>query len=310
MNGRHNATVPPVDQTGGRFSWNYRWLRPLPSHVAGTLVRAADGFWRHGDLFTGAAISFYALLSLLPLTILMLVILQLVVPASFIAHHLGQWFGGRAGSDLIPRIVGEAYAQERSLGWWGLLTLVIAATGVFAAVQTALDRIWERQGRIMYLRFLIGALTMATSLVIFLGVLVVSMLVFRLSRAAGLGGLPGGPPVLRFGMQSAMNIAAALAQFGIFWTRYRWLPSAPVLWRDAWPGAVVASVAWQAISYGLNWYLAVVGSYTTFYHELQAIVALFFWAYGLACSFLFGAEFVAQWTKGPRLPRRLAAAER
>jgi hypothetical protein len=58
------------------------------------------------------------------------------------------------------------------------------------------------------------------------------------------------------------------------------------------------------ISFGLNRHFAIVANYATLYRELQAIVPLFFWVYGLASSFLFGAEFVVQWTEGSRLPRQ------
>lgn len=222
-------------------------MRDRPSalrRVVVTFVCAAERFWRHGDLFSGAAISFYALLSLLPLTVLLLVSLRLIAPAPLVARHIAVVFGGRTGADLIPRIVGEAYEQERSLEWWGLLTLVVAATGVFAAVQTAFDRVWECRGRIMPIRLLFGAFMMAASLLIFLGMLVGTMLVFRLTHGGALSRLPGGSAAPGTGMRSAINIATALAQFGIFWTAYRLLPSVSVRWDETWPGAVVATVVW------------------------------------------------------------------
>ena len=270
----------------------------MPHQVGVSLIGAAARFWRHGDFFVGAAISFYALFSLLPLTVLLLVSLRWIAPAPLLARHLPGLFGGPAGADPLGRIIEEAYAQARTLGWWGVISLVAAASGVFGAAQTAFDRIWECRGRLMYVRFLVGVLIMAASLLIFLGVLVGTMLVFRLSRGSAPGGLLGVPQAPQSGMRGAINVAAVLAQFVIFWTAYRWLPSVPVRWRDAWPGAVVATVVWYVIAYGLGWYLAVVADYATLYHELQAVVALFVWVYALTCSVLFGAEFVVQWTRG------------
>ncbi len=287
--------------------------RPLARNVAltfgRTTVRALDGFWRHGNLFSAAAISFSALFSLLPLAILFLVGLQVFVPEERLVRGMGRLFGGLTDTDIILRTVREAYIQKRSFGLIGAVTLIIAATGVFASVQAALDRVWECRGRVFHLRFLVGALTMASSLLIFLGMLLATILVYRLIRLSALGVLLGwpqtpGPSPGQAG--GALTVATALAQFSIFWVGYRFLPNAFVRWRDAWPGALLATGVWHLISYGLSWYLARVADYATLYHQLQAIMALLASVYGLTCSFLLGAEFVVQWTAEPYGPEAVA----
>jgi membrane protein len=268
----------------------------MPRRLAITFIRASGGFLRHGDLFSGAAISFYALFSLLPLTVLLLKGLQAIFSIGLVTRTLGRLFGGVADSDIVFRTVRHAYVQQGSLGWLGAVTLILAATGVFAAVQSALDRIWECRGRKFHSRFLVGIFTMAGSLLIFLATLVVTILAFRVIQSGQLGGVLGSTRAPRARLGSALNITTVLAQFGIFWTGYRFLPSVPVRWRDAWPGALVAAVVWHAIAYGLSWYIAVLADFATLYHELATIVALLVWVYGLVCSFLLGAEFVTQWT--------------
>ncbi len=80
---------------------------------------------------------------------------------------------------------------------------------------------------------------------------------------------------------------------------YRLLPSVPVRWRDAFPGALLAAAVWQVITRVLAWYLGAVADYATLYHSLGAIMALVAWVYGVTCSFLLGAEFIAQHTPRP-----------
>ncbi len=278
----------------------------LPRRFALTLVRAVHSFWRHGDLFSGAAISFYALFSLLPLAILLLVLLQLIFPVDAVTRNMGQLFGGLTDKDLLLTTIKAAYAEKGSFGLFGAVTLIVAAAGVFGAVQSALDRVWEVRGRIFHLRFLVGILTMIVTLLIFVGMLLGTIEVFRMIRTSELGALLGWPRRPTPGSSSALTIALTLAQFGVFWTGYRFLPNASVRWRDAWPGAVVATAVWHTIAYLLSWYLARVASYETLYHQLQAIMVLLLWVYGLAASFLFGAEFVVQWTTGPESPNPLA----
>ena len=262
------------------------------------VARAVQKFWEHGDLFSGAAISYYALFSLLPLALLLLLALQTLYSSEVVMRNLGRLFG-LARADIVFETVRGAYAEHKSLGWVGFVTLVLAAAGVFSAVQAALDRVWEVRGRTVLARFLIGILIMAASLLIFLGLLVGTALTFRLIRTTLIGEWLGWPRIPPRGTRNALGIASALSQFTIFWTGYRFLPNVPVRWRDALPGALIAAGIWHGIAYLLGWYLGWVVDYTTLYHSLGAILALLVWVYGLSCTFLFGAEIVAQRTPWP-----------
>lgn len=272
---------------------------PWPRRLVAVSARAVQRFWEHGDLFSSAAISFYALFSLLPLVILFLVGLQVLFSYDQVQRNLGRLFG-LTDTDLVLRTIREAYAQEATLGWIGALTLVLAAAGVFSSVQVALDRVWECRGRMVYHRFLVGVVAMAASLLIFLAVLIATVFLFRVIRISIVGEWLGWPRTPPRGTGSALTIATGLAQFVIFWAAYRFLPNVPVRWRDALPGAVVAAAIWHTIASALGWYLGAVAEYTTLYHSLSVIVALIVWVYGLSASFLLGAEFVAQRTRWPQ----------
>ena len=279
---------------------------PWSHHAAATFLRAFQNFWEHGDLFSSAAISYYALFSVLPLVMLFLVALQTIVPYQRVEHNLGRIFG-MTDTNLVLQTVRDAYSHQAALGWIGAVTLILAATGVFTALQLALDRVWEiRRGRGVHVRFLVGVLTMALSLLIFVGMLLATVFVFRFIRTSMIGEWLGWPHTPPRGTGNAWTIATWSAQFGIFWTGYRFLPSARVRWRDALPGALVASLVWHAIAIALGWYLGTVSEYVTLYHSLGAIVALMVWVYGLSASFLLGAEFVALRT--PKISRPAAPA--
>ena len=278
---------------------------PWINHAAATFLRALQRFWEHGDLFSAAAISYYALFSVLPLVMLFLVALQAIFPYARVEHNIGRLFG-LTETDLVLQTIQGAYTQQRALGWIGAVTLIIAATGVFTALQIALDKVWEIRGRGVHVRFLVGVLIMAFSLLIFVGMLLATVFVFRFIRTSVIGEWLGWPHVPPRGTSNALTIATGLAQFGIFWTGYRFLPSAHVRWRDALPGALVAAIVWHTIALGLSWYLGTVAEYATLYHSLGAIVALMVWVYGLSASFLLGAEFVALRTRKLSRPPREA----
>ena len=268
-----------------------------------TFARAFGRFWRHGDLFPAAAISFYAIFSLLPLAILLLVSLQLIFPAEAISKNMGRLFGGLTDTDILLRTIRAAYTEHARLGWLGGIALIAAAAGVFSAVQVALNRVWEVPGRHFHLQFLFGVLMMATSLLVFLGALMLLFTTMRFLRLSEVGALLGHPRLPRSGPASGLSIASAVAQFVVFWVGYRMLPNVRIRWRDAWLGALAAAILWHTIALGLGWYLAVVSEYSTLYHQVQAIMVLLVWVYALACCFLFGAEFVAEWTPYPHVIR-------
>jgi len=278
---------------------------PAARHAGTTLVRAFQRFWRHGDLFPAAAISFYAIFSLLPLAILLLVGLQLIFPAEAITRNMGRIFGGLTDTDILLRTIRGAYAQHTRLGWLGGVALIGAAAGVFSAVQVALHRVWEVPGRHFHLQFLLGIVMMATSLLVFLGMLMLIVFTMRFLRVSELGALLGHPRLPRSGPISGLSITTAVAQFAVFWVGYRVLPNVRIRWRDAWLGALVGAILWHIIAIGVGWYLAVFSDYSTLYHQVAAIMVLLIWVYSLACCFLFGAEFVAEWTPYPHVIREV-----
>jgi membrane protein len=284
-----------------------RRFRGAVRRAGRTFVRAGGRFIRHGDLFPAAAISYYAIFSLLPLAILLLVSLQLIfnVPAATLSKNMGRLFGGLTDTDILLRTVRDAYTQHARLGWFGAVALIAAAAGVFSAVQVALNRVWEVPGRHFHLQFLLGIVMMATSLLVFLGVLVLIIYTMRFLRFSEVGALLGHPRLPSSGPLSGLSITTAVAQFVVFWVGYRMLPNVRVRWRDAWLGAVVGALLWHIITIGLGWYLAAVSDYSTLYHQVEAIMALIIWVYALACCFLFGAEFVAEWTPYPHVIREV-----
>jgi membrane protein len=285
----------------------------LPHSVGLSLIRAIANFWIHGDLFSGASISFYALFSMLPIAVLLVIGVHAAFPGGATERMIARLFGGNPNTDIITQTIQEAYDQRQSLGWAGGLTLLIAATGVFAAVQVALDRIWDSGGRLFTHRLGIGVLIMMASLLIFIGTLIGTIMALRLARLLGLGLLIEPRPPITHGVRPVLAITTMLAQFGIFWTGYRFLPSVPVRWRDAWPGALVGTVVWQITDQILGWYILRFSDYGSLYHSLGIIVALITWVYALSCTFLFGAEFVAQWmsvTKRPTVEPHIEPAPR
>jgi membrane protein len=82
--------------------------------------------------------------------------------------------------------------------------------------------------------------------------------------------------------------------FLVFLTLYRWIPTLRVGWRSTFWGALLASLAWKAVTAGFSWYLgSSFGQYQLVYGSLGAIVAFLFLIYIISMITLFGAHLSA-----------------
>ena len=120
---------------------------PVPALIRP--VRRAIELWMDADgLRMSAAMSFYGILSLAPLLVLLVAVLGWWLDRSYIETGLIQQIGGvigEQGAGLIKQAL--ASAQEPSEGLVASLIafvlLLSGATGVFAELQDAFERLWR-----------------------------------------------------------------------------------------------------------------------------------------------------------------------
>ncbi len=148
------AQTPGTAYSGAMASWNAR-LGPVikllsPLEPLFRPVRRAVRLWVDADgLRMSAAMSFYGILSLAPLLVLLVALLGWWLDRSYIEAGLIQQISdviGEQGAQVVQQAL--ASAQEPSEG---LLASVIAfglllsgATGVFAELQDAFERLWRQ----------------------------------------------------------------------------------------------------------------------------------------------------------------------
>jgi membrane protein len=89
-------------------------------------------------------------------------------------------------------------------------------------------------------------------------------------------------------------IGSWLIIFLVFLTLYHRIPRKRVKWRATVWGALIASLAWKAVTAGFAWYLgSSFGQYQLVYGSLGAIVAFLFLIYIISLITLFGAHLSA-----------------
>ncbi|MDQ3608420.1 MAG: YihY/virulence factor BrkB family protein [Actinomycetota bacterium] len=257
---------------------------------------ALSGFFAKGCPKLAAAISYYALLALFPLAIIIVAVAGLVIDNDSARARVIEAILDRvplstdAGRIELEDLLGTVTASSGTTGAFGLVFLLVAASGVMGALRFALNTVWEVEdprpplrGKALDVVLVLSAgLLVAVSLTLTFVVRVVSDLS---EKELGAVGGPLADAVLTTGRL----LPAALA-LGVFTAMLRFLPSAPVRWRHALVGGLVAAVGYEGTKTLFALYLENVADLSAVYASLGTVVAFLVFVWLTTNLFLFGAE--------------------
>jgi membrane protein len=259
------------------------------------LVEAWRAFASQGGRLLAAAIAFNALLSLLPLFILMVSFAALftdeAVARAALLENLNVWIGP-SGVSTVSDLLARAGGSDRTSTLIGGAALVWGATRLFATVRRSLDMLWghapslddtvkERAEKFLEHRL------RGLALVVGLGFLL-AMLVF-LQTGVSMAQETTNSRVLGKIGQISLSFGATAAIFSVI---YRVLPTKAVPFYDATVGGALTAVLFTL---GANIAGALVGHYatTSTFGAASSIVVLLLWVNYSAHAFLFGAAITA-----------------
>ena len=245
----------------------------------------------------GAALSYYMLFSLAPLLIIVIAVAGLVFGQEAAQGEIVAQLRGIMGEEGAVAVEGLLKAaREPAKGVVativGIAILILGATGIFAELQSALDRIWrvpaskEESG----IWHLLRTRLLSFGLVLGLGfLLMVSLVVSAALAALGKwwGGWFAGWDVLL----EILNFAVSLAIFTLLFALiYKMMPRARIPWRDVWTGAAVTALLFTLGKVLIGLYLGK-SSLASGFGAAGSLVVLIAWVYYSAQIFLFGAEY-------------------
>ena len=257
---------------------------------------------RHNDAtHMAAGVAYYAFFSLFPLLLGLLSIVGIILASPEIQDRLlNYWTDSLPGSKgFVTENVVELVELRGALGIGALVGLLWATSGLFTAINRAVNRAWhiprERPFYIAKPRQLVLAVTVATLFLLSaLTTLAIEVLVDP-SRDLGITGQNffrdigvGGP---------ALWVVPWMASFSIFILLYRFAPDCKTYWRYVWTGAVVAAVLFE-IGKGLFvWYLENVARYTQVYGSVASVIVLLTWIYLSSMILILGAEVSSEYSR-------------
>jgi membrane protein len=281
-------------------------VRPFRT-IAGALKTAATQFYADGCPTLAAAISFYALLSLIPVLFLVIAFAGYAIGSSQDTYQaVLQWvreFIPLLSDDFTANL--EWVVQNRGrLSWLGLGALIIAASLVFQAVEFALDRVFTVGRRRGFFRSRMLSLCVVVGMgLVMLFSFYVGVLIHALRADPTLAPLSHDLLVpLARGLPIQYLTSVALI-VGAFTLSLRVFPHAHVGWREAFTGGCIGAALWEVGRRIFLWYLANLAQFYVVYGSLGALVAVMVWIYMSATIFLYAAEVVVALQRAERARR-------
>ena len=260
-----------------------------------SLIGASASRWNaHNAPRLGASLAYYALLSLAPLSILLVAIAGLIFSRSAAESNLLQQLErviGRSGAQTLRTVIDASHhpGSGAIAGIAAAGALFFGASGVFVELRNSLNLIWGAPEVPWSWRGLITQrLVSFLTILILGGLLLLSLIVTAVLGVIGsfLGGLiPAGTVVSGEILNLLVSPVIIAVLFALI---FKYVPDVPVAWRDVLGGAVITSILFSLGRTGLSFYLRTAGVGSA-YGAAGSLVALVVWVYYSAQIFFFGA---------------------
>jgi len=281
----------------------------LHSRIAQLLIHTARKWQQDNCLEMGAALSYYALFSLVPIFLVILSVLGIVVgPDIERVNYLL-----RVAEQVLPplsyQIVQDTlfrlnYNSVRA-GIAGFVIVLFTASNVFGALDRSVDRIWkveQPQHQVItpqskIITFLQNKL-LAFSLVLSVAILMVLSFTAHVGLKILQRMLESLNHSITFIQLDDVVILRSLHVSGTFLALnlivillFKILPSTRVRWNDVWLGAFVTTSLLTALQEIVSNSVIHIGTQYRSYGLLGSVMVLLFWIYLICQIFLIGSEF-------------------
>jgi membrane protein len=246
----------------------------------------------------GAALAYYALLSLMPLALVVISIAGLVFGTSTaearVMHQVQFLIGKQRASILEALLQGTQNKADGVLATIaGLLILTFGATGVLIELRKALNTVWEvpvsSLSTLQEFIEIVKERLWSLALVFGIVVILTASLLFGTSISA-LGSLTSFLPAPEAVLHLVNAVVSFIGITIVFGAIYKVVPQVPLKWLDVILGAAVTAVLFTVGNFLLGLYLGR-ASFSSTYGAASSTVVLAIWVYYSSQIFLLGAEF-------------------
>ncbi len=263
-----------------------RWLaKPFIQLIVRVANRAGNA--AIGNL--AGNISYNIILSILPLLFGALAVFAYFFNTSDLQAQILTFF-----TNNLPNSVGNLQANlsritsaRAALGLFGIVGGLWTGINIFTTLDDAINRAWG----VTKFRSFIKAKLLEAAMTVGGGLLLVLSMGF--SAILTFFPLLHGPLANEF-VEAAGYIASFILMFIIFLVMYKVMPNTKTTWREVFPGALLAAVAFEAARQLFFLFAGNIADLTIIYGSLATIVLFLIWIYYAAMVTLIGAIFTVE----------------
>ncbi|MEI6207937.1 MAG: YihY/virulence factor BrkB family protein [Desulfuromonadales bacterium] len=268
----------------------------------------ARGFMRNQGLLLSGAIAYYTLLSIVPLSIIALIVLthfieeqQLILTLS---TYLEMVIPGYSAT-LTEQV--KAFLEHRTVvGFIGFSGMLFFSSTAFTMLESAMSVIFIQRSRIERRNFFVSAIIPYMYIfTIGAGIILVSLIVGAIetleSSQVTVFGWSLNPGVATW---VALYLLGIVAEVLMFTSIYLVMPVARVRFRHALIGGITTAVLWEITRRVLIWYYAAVSMVNVIYGSISITVVALISIEVAAVILLLGAQVVTELEHAPAIKNK------
>ena len=273
------------------------------------LAQAFKGFINDNAIKLSAALSYYTIFSLAPLMIIIISLSGIFFGDEAVSGQIFGQISGLVGSEAALQIqeiiknVKLSYSNSYA-AVFGLIILLIGASGVFAEIQDSINYIWgieakPKRGLIKYIynRLMSFSMIGSVGFLLLVGLIVNSLVDILSSRLAEI--FPKNIVFLFYVLNFSLVFSVVTILFTII---FKTLPDGKIAFRDCIIGAAFTAFLFMIGKFAIGFYL---GRYnmSSIYGAAGSVLIILVWVYYSAIILYFGAEFtkVFAYTHGQKI---------
>jgi membrane protein len=260
-------------------------------------------FYRDNCSLMAAAISFYAILSVIPL------FLVFISVSGFILHSSTQAFEAvtnlllktfPTSTTAVFKILSDLIQRKTVFGLIGLAGLTWAASRIFSAVENSMNVVWKvKKGRAYWhSKFLSLLLVPISVLIMFSSLAFTAFYTVAKNLEVPLIGLKVSEAA--FMSKLFAILLPLILGLVMFFLIYKIIPYRKIDTKAALIGAVFASGLWEVAKLLFDIYIKNYANFQKIYGSFGTLVVMFFWIYYSSFIVLIGAEIGSNYEETKR----------
>lgn len=272
------------------------------------LARVGRGFRDNQGLLLSGAVAYYTLLSIVPMSILSLVVLTHFIPEqqliATLSRYLEMVIPGYATT--LTEQTRDFLEQRRVIGIIGFVGMLFFSSLAFSTLQSAIAVIFSQRVRTRRRHYFIAAIIPYGYIAVMgLGIVLVSFIVGAIENLEGreltllgrnltLGGATG----------AALYLLGIVGEVLLLASFYLVLPLVRVRFSHALIGGMTAALLWEVTRRVLIWYYASISMVNVIYGSIAITVVSLLSIEVVTVILLLGAQVIAELEAGPGAPEK------